>query len=53
MMGTMMNTARKGLKKKADRTPEEDEMLDILENGENKVCEENLGQILNWMTSFY
>lgn len=48
MMTMMKNTAGKGLSEKADRTLEEDDMLDMLRNGGNRVREENLKEVLDW-----
>lgn len=48
MMTIMKNTAGKGLADKADRTPEEDALLDLLQNGGSRVREENLDGILGW-----
>lgn len=48
MMTIMKNTAGKGLADKADRTPEEDALLDLLQNGGSRVNAENLDGILGW-----
>ena len=48
MMRTMKNTAGKAIAGKADRTPGEDEMLELLTRGGNRVSEENLKEILLW-----
>ena len=48
MMTVMAKTVGKGLADKKDRTPDEDEMLDLLLNGGNRVSEENLAEVLNW-----
>ena len=48
MMTIMKKTAGKGLADKADRTPEEDALLDLLQNGGSRVREENLDGILAW-----
>lgn len=48
MMTIMKNTAGKGLAEKADRTAEEDAMLDLLQNGGSRVREENLDAVLTW-----
>lgn len=48
MMTIMKNTAGKGLAEKADRSPDEDAMLDLLTNGGSRVCEENLEAVLTW-----
>lgn len=49
MMNTMKKTAGKGLESKANRTPEEEEMLNLLNNGGSKVSRDNLAEILNWV----
>lgn len=48
MMTIMKNTAGKGLADKADRTPDEDALLDLLQNGGSRVNGENLDGILGW-----
>ena len=48
MMSTMKATAGKGLADKTERTPEEDEMLDLLTNGGSKVSRDNLKEVLEW-----
>lgn len=48
MMTIMKNTAGKGLADKADRTPDEDAMLDLLTNGGSRVREENLKGVFEW-----
>ena len=37
MMNVMVKTAGKGLANKTDRTPEEDDMLDMMINGGKRV----------------
>lgn len=51
MMTTMIKTVGKKLAAKADRTPDEDKMLDLLMNGGSCVSEENLSDVLNWYRS--
>lgn len=51
MMSTMQKTAGKGLADKKDRTPEEDEMLSLLQNGGNLVVKENLCDVLAWYSA--
>lgn len=51
MMTVMVKTAGKGLADKADRTPEEDAMLDMMLHGGNYVSEENLKDVLDYMQS--
>lgn len=48
MMNVMVKTAGKALADKADRTEEEEDMLDMMLHGGNRVCEDNLDTILNW-----
>lgn len=51
MMTIMKNTAGKGLAEKADRTPEEDAMMDLLSNGGSRVREKNLEAVLAWLSA--
>lgn len=48
MMEVMVKTAGKGLSGKVDRTPEEDDMLDMMLHGGERVKVENLSDVLNW-----
>lgn len=48
MMTVMAKTVGKGLADKADRTPEEDTMLELLTHGGSYVSEDNLQTVLNW-----
>ena len=48
MMEIMVKTAGKGLAEKTDRTPEEDDMLDMMRSGGERVKAENLGAVLDW-----
>lgn len=48
MMQMMVKFAGKGLSEKTDRTPEEDDMLDMMLHGGNRVCEENLQAVWDW-----
>ena len=48
MMTVMKNTVGKSLAKKPDRTPDEDAMLDLLQNGGSRVSAENLSSLLDW-----
>lgn len=50
MMNTMKKTVGKMLTKKNDRTPEEDDMLELLINGGNRVSEENLSGIIDFIS---
>ena len=51
MINLMSKTAGKALSKKQDRTPEEDEMLDMMLHGGSRVSVENLGGVLKWYRS--
>ena len=51
MMTVMKNTVGKSLARKPDRTPDEDTMLDLLENGGSRVSVENLTSLLDWYFS--
>ena len=51
MINVMSKTAGKALSKKQDRTPEEDEMLDMMLHGGSRVSVENLGGVLKWYRS--
>lgn len=48
MMQTMSKTVGKNLTNKKERTAEEDEMLDLLLYGKNRVSKENLSEICSW-----
>lgn len=48
MMSTMKKTVGKGLANKSDRTPEEDDMLDMMQNGGSRVSLENLASVIAW-----
>lgn len=48
MMEIMVKTAGKGLAEKSDRTPEEDDMLDMMLHGGERVKAENLSAVLDW-----
>ena len=48
MMTVMAKTAGKGLAQKADRTPDEDAMLELLTNGGSRVSLDNLDAVLRW-----
>lgn len=51
MMTVMAKTMGKGLAEKKNRTPDEDEMLDLLLSGGSRVSEDNLGAVLQWYQS--
>lgn len=48
MMNVMVKTVGKALADKTDRTPEDDDMLDMMMNGSERVKTENLRYIINW-----
>ena len=48
MMELMVKTAGKALCEKTDRTPEEDDMLEMMLHGGERVKAENLSAVLNW-----
>ncbi len=48
MMSIMVKTAGKALADKKDRTPEEDDMLDMMMNGGDRVRIENLKAVIDW-----
>ena len=48
MMEIMVKTAGKSLAKKNDRTPEEDDMLDMIQHGGSRVKFEHLSAVLDW-----
>lgn len=48
MMNLMVKTAGKALADKSDRTPEDDDMLDMMLNGSERVKAENLKYIIDW-----
>ena len=48
MMEIMVKTMGKSLAEKADRTSEEDDMLDMMLHGGERVKEENLSAVLDW-----
>ena len=51
MMNIMIKTAGKALTEKSDRTPEDDDMLDMMLNGSNRVKDENLTDMIKWYDS--
>ncbi len=48
MMELMVKTAGKGLAEKTDRTPEEEDMLDMMRCSGERVRIENLSAVLDW-----
>ena len=51
MMEIMVKTAGKGLAEKSDRTPAEDDMLDMMLHGGERVKAENLRAVLDWYSA--
>ena len=51
MMELMVKTAGKSLAEKTDRTPEEDDMLDMMLHGGERVKAENLSAVLDWYSA--
>ena len=51
MMKIMVKTAGKSLAKKKDRTPEEDDMLDMMLHSGERVKAENLSAVLDWYST--
>ena len=51
MMNVMVKIAGKGLENKTDRTPEEDDMLDMMVNGGKRVSLQNLKAVTEWYKS--
>ncbi len=51
MMEIMVKTTGKCLAEKSDRTPEEDDMLDMMFHGSERVKEENLSTVLDWYSA--
>lgn len=47
-MNTMVKVSGKALQKKENKTEEEEEMLDMILHGANKVSINNLKEVLNW-----
>ena len=48
MMDIMVKTAGKALENKTDRSPEEDDMLDMMLHGGERVRVENLKDVTDW-----
>lgn len=48
MMTVMAKTVGKQLARKPDRTPEETDMLELLQSGGSRVCRKNLDGVLTW-----
>lgn len=48
MMEIMVKTAGKGLAEKKDLTSEENDMLDMMQCGGERVKDENLSAVLDW-----
>ncbi len=50
-LGWIMAGLVKALVEKSDRTPEEDDMLDMMRCGGERVKEENLSAVLDWYSA--
>lgn len=48
VMAIMIKAAGNGLSDKKDRTPEDDDMLDMMLHGGKRVRAQNLGSVLQW-----
>lgn len=48
MMSVMQKTVGKGLADKKDKTPEDEEFLELMVNNGNKVSEDNLTELIQW-----
>ena len=53
MMNVMVKTVGKGLANKTDRTPEEDDMLDMMVNGGKRVSLQNMKAITEWYKNIH
>lgn len=53
MMNIMVKTAGKALAEKADRTQEENDMLDMMLNGGKRVTKQNLNTVIDWYKNSY
>lgn len=51
MMDIMVKTAGKALENKTDRSPEEEDMLDMMLHGGERVRVENLKDVIDWYNS--
>lgn len=51
MMNIMVKTAGKALEKKTDRTPEEEDMHDMMLHGGERVRIQNLQGVISWYNS--
>lgn len=51
MMSVMSKAAGKTLENKKERTPDEEDMLELMLHGGNRVSEEDLSPVLNWYES--
>lgn len=49
MMNSMEKVIRSGLEKKENKTAEETEMLEMIENGKDCVKKENLNEVIDWV----
>ena len=53
MMNIMVKTAGKALEKKTDRTPEEEDMLDMMLHGGERVRIQNLQGVISWYETLF
>ena len=53
MMSVMVKTVGKQLANKTDRTPEEDDMLDMMVNGGKRVSLQNMKAITEWYKNIH
>lgn len=53
MMNVMVKTVGKGLANKTDRTPGEDDMLDMMVNGGKRVSLQNMKAITEWYKNIH
>ena len=51
MMEIMVKTVGKALAEKSDRTPKEDDMLDMMLHGGERVKEEKFSTVLDWYSA--
>lgn len=49
MMNVMVKTAGRGLADKKDKTPDEEQMLEMMLHGGNYVSEDNLKELYAWL----
>ena len=52
LMHMITSTAGKKLAEKTDRTPEEDDLLELMQHGGSRVCPENLKEAVQWCRQY-